>query len=253
MENRDNKYMLEVKNVRTIDIPEVTNRGLISRKNVYSKLPTVLAGEYAEVLSSYIDNNGNQAVVPPGWMVSKIREENTIFGTYAGIIIYRIPKEKAKVINWKDEDEVEGLRRIYDQLIWYPAEWFHETRDYESNVQKESINKYGGYYITCYDISRDKKTGNLRSVKNSYSTFTPINFLSLEEVVYNMEERETITIEMYEAEYDTREKNNDNWYRAIRIDEYFFSCNDYAVFCYHDADPCDHRFGSGFHAELYIK
>lgn len=52
MENRDNKYMLEVKNVRTIDIPEVTNRGLISRKNVYSKLPTVLAGEYAEVLSS---------------------------------------------------------------------------------------------------------------------------------------------------------------------------------------------------------
>lgn len=117
MANRYNKFVFEAEEG---DVSEGTSGELIIRalnivsNNVYSELPTVSAGEYAEVLSVYTDNNGNKAVVPQGWTVSGVPKENIIWGKDKGLVIYHIPKEKASGINWQNPDEVETLMRTYD-------------------------------------------------------------------------------------------------------------------------------------------
>ncbi|MCI8444658.1 MAG: hypothetical protein HFJ37_05905 [Clostridia bacterium] len=239
---RYGKIVLEAEKGITFDVSEGTSGELIIRalnivsNNVYSELPTVSAGEYAEVLSVYTDNNGNRAVVPEGWTVSGVPKENIIWGIDVGLVIYHIPKEKVSGINWQDSDEVETLMRTYDQFVWTPVglltangtldgihfnekfgrmnyrnatfskSAFHEPLVGELLSQKESVDKYGGYYSSRYDISKDKETGKPRSVKGADS-WTNIDFLTAKEVASTMVKSKTVTSHlMYGAEYDTREK-----------------------------------------------
>lgn len=204
--------------------------------NVYSELPTVSAGEYAEVLSVYTDNDGNKAVVPSGWTVSGVSKENTIWGKGLSVVIYCIPKEKVCDIDWTNPDELENLQRTYDQFVWTPVSllkangklygvsftekfgrrnyqnWefsesgFHETLVGGLILQKESVNKYNGYYSTRYNISKDTETGKPRSIKGAYP-WTRIVFPTSKKVASTMVESEIITSHlMYGAEYDTREE-----------------------------------------------
>lgn len=240
MANRYNKFVFEAEEV---DVSEGTSGELINKdlnivsNNVYSELPTVSAGEYAEVLSVYTDNDGNQAVVPSGWTVSGVSKENTIWGKDVSVVIYCIPKEKVYDIDWTNPDEVETLQRTYDQLIWTPANLleangtldgvsftekfgrrnfrnvefseseFHEPVTGELALQKESVDKYGGYYSTRYDISQDEETGKPRSIKGA-DPWTNIDYPTMHEIGSIIFKSETITSShlMYGAEYDTREE-----------------------------------------------
>lgn len=208
----------------------------ITSNNVLSELPTVSAGKYAEVLSVYTDNDGNQAVVPSGWTVSGVSKENTIWGKDVSVVIYCIPKEKVYDIDWTNPDEVETLQRTYDQLVWTPvnllvangtldgvsfAEKFgrrnfrnekfsesgyHEPLTGELALQKESVDKYGGDYSTRYDISQDEETGKPRSIKGA-DPWTNIDYPTMHEIGSIIFKSETITSHlMYGAEYDTREE-----------------------------------------------
>ena len=84
-----------------------------------SELPNVSAGEYAEVLSVYTDKAGNKAVIPPGWTVSGISKENTIWGKDVSLVIYRIPKEELSKVDWEKQEEVYFLQCTYDQFVWW--------------------------------------------------------------------------------------------------------------------------------------
>lgn len=242
MANRYNKFVFEAEEGITFDVSEGTSGELIVRalkivsNNLYSELPTVSAGEYAEVLSVYTDNNGNKAVVPQGWTVSGVPKENIIWGKDEGLVIYHIPKEKVSGINWQNPDEVETLMRTYDQFVWTPVglltangtldgihfnekfgrmnyqndefseSAFHEPLVGELLSQKESVDKYDGYYSSRYDISKDEETGKPRSVKGADS-WTNIDFPTAKEVASTMVQSKTVTSHlMYGAEYDTREK-----------------------------------------------
>lgn len=205
---------------------------------VYSELPTVLAGEYANVLSVYTDKDGHKAVVPHGWTVSGVPNENIIWGKNKGLVIYNIPKSKVNGIDWQNSDVIETLMCTYDQYVWTPVGLleangtldgihfnekfgrmnykdinFSYKRDYEPLIgelllQKESVDKYDGYYSSRYNISKDEKTGKPRSVKGAYP-WTHINFPTAKKVAsssileggYRM-----ATHLMYGAEYDTREE-----------------------------------------------
>lgn len=208
----------------------------ITSNNVLSELPTVSAGKYAEVLSVYTDNDGNQAVVPSGWTVSGVSKENTIWGKDVSVVIYCIPKEKVYDIDWTNPDEVETLQRTYDQLVWTPANLleangtldgvsftekfgrrnfrnkefseskYHEPLTGELALQKESVDKYGGYYSTRYNISQDEETGKPRSIKGA-DPWTNIDYPTMHEIGSIIFKSETITSHlMYGAEYDTREE-----------------------------------------------
>lgn len=184
----------------------------------------------------YTDNNGNKAVVPQGWTVSGVAKENIIWGKDKGVVIYHIPKAKASRINWQNPDDIETLMRRYDQFVWTPVELltanatidgihfnekfgrmnyrnerfsesgYHELLVGELLFQKKSIDKYGGYYSSRYNISKDKKTGKPRSVKDA-DPWINIDFPAAKEVTSTMIKSKTVKSHlMYGAEYDTREK-----------------------------------------------
>lgn len=239
--------MLDAEKGITFEVSDGTDGELfikalnIASNNVYSnkiylEFPTISAGEYAEVLSVYMDNDGNKAVVPQGWTVSGVPKENIIWGKDMGLVIYHIPKEKVSSINWENPDEVEKLMRTYDQFVWTPVilltangtldgvhfdqrfgrmdyqsnecskSEYHVPLDYELMMQRKSVNKYGGYYSSRYDISKDEETGKPRSVKGVYP-WTDIEYSIAKDVASAMVKSEAVTSHlMYGAEYDTREK-----------------------------------------------
>ena len=204
--------------------------------NVYSELPSISAGEYAKTLSVYTDNNGNKAVVPSGWTVSGVPSENVIWGKDMGLVFYYIPKEKVSSIDWKNKKEVYELMETYDQLVWEPVnmlsatstldgihfnekfgrmnyqnEEFSEDEYNESligelTLQKESIDKYGGICISRYKISKDKKTGEARSIKGAMP-WTMIDFPTARNIAATMAKGGNLmSCLSYGAEYDTRIK-----------------------------------------------
>ena len=207
----------------------------------YMSLPTVFAGEYAETLSVYTDEDGNKAVVPPGWTVSGAEKENIIWGQKLGLVIYRIPKEKVGGINWSVSNVLEKLQRTFDQLVWTPVsllqangtldgeayiekfgrrhfkirvcnEFIREPLVGDLALEKESIDRYGGYYSSRYHISKDPKTQKPRSVKGVYP-WVNISESITEVVAKTFVEGEGLSTHLtYGAEYDTREE----WVRETK-------------------------------------
>lgn len=239
---RYKKFVLDAEKGITFEVSEGTSGELFIRavnivsNNVYSELPTVSAGEYAEFLSVYTDNYANKAVIPQGWTVSGVPKENIIWGTDKGLVIYHIPRKKVRGINWQNPVVVETLRRAYDQFVWTPVglltanatldgihfnekfgrmnyrnNVFSESRYHEPLVgelflQKESVDKYDGYYSSRYNISKDRLTRKPRSVKGA-EPWTNIDFLTAKKVASTMVKSKTVATHlMYGAEYDTREK-----------------------------------------------
>lgn len=234
---RYKKFVLEAEKGIIFEVSEGTSGELIIRAlniettNVGFNLQAVSAGEYAEVLSVYTDNDGNKAVVPPGWTVSGICKENTIWGKDVSLVIYRIPKEKVSGINWEDMDVVEGLKITFDQLVWVPVglldangtldgEHFSEKfgrRNYMSNEfsddefnealndelleQLESVKKYGGFYISRYNISKNSE-GKPQSVKG-VMPWVNINFDDAKKVASTIEDNEVKSHLTFGAEYDS--------------------------------------------------
>lgn len=240
---RYEKIVLEAEKGITFEVLEEASGELIikalhvaSNNVIFEKLPSVSAGEYAKVLSVYTDKDGNKAVVPPGWTVSGVPKENIIWGKDNGLVIYHIPKEIVSSIIWQYRDEVETLMQTYDQFVWTPVglltanatldgirynekfgrmnylnnefskSEYHEPLVDELFLQKESIDKYDGYYSSRYDISKDENTGKPRSVKGAYP-WVDIDFPTAKKVANIMVEGKRVTTHlMYGSEYDTREK-----------------------------------------------
>lgn len=234
------KIQLEV---REMSIQEVRLNDL-KGKNIYDVLPKVVAGEYTEELSVYVDSEGNKAVVLPGWVVSSLRSENTIS---QGLVLYRIPRDKISSHYWKHEAFTkEFLIYKYDQLVWVPLQFveangtlngtrftekfgrrylkecnfseveYHEEIDAELSAQISSVNKYGGYYISRYDIS--EKNSFPQSVKQQ-KPWNLINFFQAKLVSSLFETTKIVTSHlMFGSEYDTmmswigKENMNNNQY-----------------------------------------
>lgn len=155
-------------------------KNLIERKDVCgNNIPNVKAGEYAKVKSYYTDSHENTVIVPAGWVVSGRTYENTVWGKNKSVVIYRIPEEKVNNINWSSSKQVENIQKKYDQLVWVPVkllkndgtlngvdfnqkfgrrnyseeDMYSETLSIELKNQAISVEKYGGFYISRYNIS----------------------------------------------------------------------------------------------------
>lgn len=234
-------FEANAKNGITLEASEGTNGELfikarkIETNDVYLSLPAILAGEYAEVLSVYTDKDGNKAVVPPGWTVSGVDKENTIWGKDVGLVIYQIPKEKLGNIKWSNLKELGILQKTYDQFVWVPVKLldadgtldgktFNEKfgrRNYQNVdfselgfcekltgkllLQFESVKRYGGYYFSRYDISKNERTVMPQSVKGQYP-WPEINIEKARKASAAIEVTKTVTSHMsFGAEYDSIE------------------------------------------------
>lgn len=241
---RYKKFVLEEEKGITFEVSERTSGDLvIMARNIVSssetmELLSVSAGEYAKVLSMYTDKDGNKAVVPPGWTVSGVAEENIIWGKDKGLVIYHIPEVIVNYINWQDSSQVETLMETYDQFVWTPVSlltangtldgihfnekfgrmnyqnekfsgskyYYYEPLVGELSEQKESVDKYDGYYTSRYKISKDKRSGRPRSVKGEYP-WTNIILADASVTAETLESTYKVKSHlMYGAEYDTQLK-----------------------------------------------
>ncbi len=226
-------------NVILEKVPSVSARELIviamaptSNYAILEKLPSVSVGEYAKLLSVYIDKDGNKAIVPPGWTVSGVESENTIWDHNKGLVIYRIPDKKVCDICWTNQNDVEFLKSTYDQMVWVPVKLleangtldgvsftekfgrrnyrddefsdrkFNEPLNGELLEQIESVKKYGGFYISRYNISKSSE-GEPQSVKRNMP-WTDINFNNAKKLASTMECNEAVKSHLvFGAEYDS--------------------------------------------------
>ncbi len=80
---------------------------------------------------------------------------------------------------------------------------FYEILTGELALQLESVKKYGGFYISRYNISKNKKTGEPQSVKGE-KPWTNIDFNDAKEVAATLETSDTIRSHLtFGAEYDS--------------------------------------------------
>jgi len=80
---------------------------------------------------------------------------------------------------------------------------FNETLNDELLEQIESVKKYGGFYISRYNISKSKKTGKPQSVKGAIP-WVNININDAKEVAANFETSDAVTSHLtFGAEYDS--------------------------------------------------
>lgn len=93
-------------------------------------------------------------------------------------------------------------RRNYQNDKFFKGK-FHETLEGELALQLESVNKYGGFYISRYEISRNKETGNPQSVKGKLP-WVHVDFNEAKKVAAMLERSDTITSHLtFGAEYDS--------------------------------------------------
>lgn len=93
-------------------------------------------------------------------------------------------------------------RRNYQNKQFSESE-FHETLTSELVLQIESVKKYGGFYISRYDISKNIKTGKPQSVRGE-KPWIKIKFNEAKEVATMLETKDNITSHLiFGAEYDS--------------------------------------------------
>ena len=93
-------------------------------------------------------------------------------------------------------------RRNYRNNKFLETE-FHEELTGEFALQIESVRKYGGFYISRYNISKNKKTGKPQSVKGVVP-WIRISFYKAEKVATTIEDKETVKSHLiFGPEYDS--------------------------------------------------
>ena len=92
-------------------------------------------------------------------------------------------------------------RRFWDMTS--KCKHFYEPMTKELKQQIESVDKYGGFYISRYNISMNKKTGIVESIKNRYPLIC-IDFETAMQLANNFEKQDTVKSHLlFGCEYDS--------------------------------------------------
>ncbi len=135
---------------------------LETRKNM--ELPKIQAGEYCQKESLYVDKDGNSIVLPKGWTVSGISDENTIWGENVAVVIYQIPEEIVPKIDWGDKKQVKELQKIYNQFVGIPVGLLQADATLDG---KNFNSKYGRFPFNNEQLS------NIRQKWSYYEKISP--------------------------------------------------------------------------------
>ena len=100
-----------------------------------------VAGEKTTETLEFTDSDGNKAIIPKGFTVSKADDEKTI---EKGLVIYLIndkTEEEIKNLTWSGTT-LENLKKSYDQFVWIPVAKVNsmfmcqsKTADTECNIK----------------------------------------------------------------------------------------------------------------------
>ncbi|MBP3597750.1 MAG: hypothetical protein J6J60_10235 [Clostridia bacterium] len=211
MENRYEKFVLEADKGVTFEILEGTNGELIikARKivtdNVYSKnyvnppIPEGYKHVEGDWENGFVIERGSDSSQFVWVAVGSLDSDGTLDG----------------------ENFLEKFGRRNYQGEEFSADNFNELLTEDLIEQLESVKKYGGFYISRYNISRNSE-GKPRSVKD-VMPWVNINFHDAKEVAASIENTESVKSHLtFGAEYDSVlawfMKTNAKTYKEIVID-----------------------------------
>lgn len=185
-ENRYKKIVLEADNGITFKASEGTNGELIIRalKTNYNYANPPIPKGYNHICGAW--NNG--------FVIERESDGSQFVWIPVGYL------DPDGTLNGKDFIEKFGRRNyMYDK---FSEGVYHETLTVELNKQIESVMKYGGFYISRYNISRslDGKPQSIKGVK----PLVKINFYNAKKAAAAVEDTELVQSHlMYGAEYDS--------------------------------------------------
>ena len=197
MKNRYEKIMLEAEKGITFEVTEGTN-GVLGIRALKVK-----PNSYSEIYENH-ENYANPPI-PQGY--------EYIYGKWQdGFVIQRVSDGSEFVwipVGSLDPDgTLDGVHfsEKFGRRNWQKEEFsdskFHEDLEGELLEQVESVKKYGGFYISRYDISKSSD-GKPQSVRNAMP-WTTINYYEAKEVASSMEDKEDVKSHLtFGAEYDT--------------------------------------------------
>ena len=190
MKNRYSRIVLKQTGQQDLDVIRGKNNELIinvrSSKNDRFKTPPIPKG-YRYVCGKWNDGfvierkiDRSQFVWVP---VGSLKSNGTLDGIHYS--------EKFGRRKWRMNNEYDSDKLYFDPL----------TKEFIEQV--ESVDKYQGFYVSRFNISRNKKTNKQQSVRNEY----PLggwNFFEIEDRAYYFEKQDTVKSHLlFGCEYDS--------------------------------------------------
>ena len=181
---------------------QITSETKLKAKEEYGKyemkISDIDVGEitYETSYTIFKDVNGEQVPIPEGYIVSENSDENIV---NKGLVISdsrgneyvwisctvdsSSNKLQYKRTEWRvEKDGTDNSRAIKDELTLKDIDVTYSKTDTDNgineeiskeivaqiNAEKESIKKYGGYYIGRYEVGKDNKTAVIKAEQEPY-------------------------------------------------------------------------------------
>ena len=181
---------------------QITSETKLKAKEEYGKyemkISDIDVGEitYETSYTIFKDVNGEQVPIPEGYIVSENSDENIV---NKGLVISdsrgneyvwisctvdsSSNKLQYKRTEWGvEKDGTDNSRAIKDELTLKDIDVTYSKKDTDNgineeiskeivaqiNAEKESIKKYGGYYIGRYEVGKDNKTAVIKAEQEPY-------------------------------------------------------------------------------------
>ena len=181
---------------------QITSETELKAKEEYGKyemkISDIDVGEitYETSYTIFKDVNGEQVPIPEGYIVSENSDENIV---NKGLVISdsrgneyvwisctvdsSSNKLQYKRTEWEvEKDGTDNSRAIKDELTLKDIDVTYSKTDTDNgineeiskeivaqiNAEKESIKKYGGYYIGRYEVGKDNKTAVIKAEQEPY-------------------------------------------------------------------------------------
>ena len=182
---------------------QITSETELKAKEEYGKyemkISDIDVGEitYETSYTIFKDVNGEQVPIPEGYIVSENSDENIV---NKGLVISdsrgneyvwisctvnsSSNKLQYKRTEWGvEKDGTDNSRAIKDELTLKDIDVTYSKTDTDNgineeiskeivaqiNAEKESIKKYGGYYIGRYEVGKDNKTAVIKAEQEPYA------------------------------------------------------------------------------------
>ena len=188
---RYEKFVLEAEKGITFEVSEGENGELIikakNKVSIYSENyanPPILKG-YEHVVGEWYN----------GFVIERKSDRSQFVWIPVGYL------DSNGTLDGKTFNEKFGRRNYLNE--GFSGGRYHESVEDDLELQLESVKKYGGFYISRYNVSKNRITSKPQSLKDKYP-WTDINYEEAKKVASTFEKREDITSHLtYGAEYDS--------------------------------------------------
>ena len=175
MKNRYEKFVLEAEKGIKFDVSDGENGELIIRALMVDKpVTSEVVKKEARILQP--DNSGLNYQNPPipdgyryvcgEWSHGFVIERITDGSQFVWVPVGFLPANGT--IDGKTFDKQFGRRNYLDNKFAEDIGGYYEPETFELSNQIHSVEKYGGFYISRYYISRNEKTGEPQSIKDGW-------------------------------------------------------------------------------------